>query len=90
MKLKKDKRNELFKRREIEFLTEADGNPGFELSKQLISENLKVNKENIVIKSLKNNFGANEFLIEALIYDSKEHMDRIESRVGMKDKAKAG
>ena len=82
-----DFRNELLKRREIQFRINAESNPGFEGAKKNIVEKLKVDNESVVVKLVKNNFGANEFLIDALIYDSKGHKDMFEPKKKEKKKA---
>ena len=83
-----DFRNNLLKRREIKFKINSVSNPGFNSVKKNIVESLKVSDEDVVVKFIKNNFGANEFLIEALVYDSKEHRDMFEPK--KKEKKKAG
>jgi ribosomal protein S24E len=83
-----DVRNELLKRREIQFKINSESNPGFESMKKNIVEGLKVADENVIVKNVKNNFGANDFLVEALIYDSVEHRQMFEPK--KKEKKKAG
>ncbi|MFH1290287.1 MAG: hypothetical protein ABIH92_02655 [Nanoarchaeota archaeon] len=80
MNILKDTKNSLLKRREIQFTLESSSNPGFKGSKQAISRGTKAQEDNIAIKFVKNNFGANEFLVEAFIYDSKEDKERIEPK----------
>ena len=53
-----------------------------------IVEKFKGDEESVVVKLVKNNYGANEFLVEALIYDSAEHRNKIEPK--KKEKKKAG
>ena len=84
MKTVNEFRNELLKRKEILFSLESHSNPGFEVSKKAIVEKLKVEPEKIAMKSVKNNFGAREFLIEAFVYDTKEDKERIEPKVKLK------
>ena len=78
MEVKRDFRNDLLKRRELELVMEADSNPGFENSKKAIVEEFKSPEENIVVKSIMGSFGSNKFSIEAFIYDSVEDKEKIE------------
>jgi len=90
MEFVNDFRNELLKRRELSFKLSAESNPGFELAKKNLSENLSVSEDNVVVKIVKNNFGANDFLVEAFVYDSKEHLENTEPKAKVKKKAGAG
>jgi len=85
-----DRRNDLLKRREIQLAMSSENNPGLEQARKFLAEKLKHPEEHIAIKSLKNNFGTNEFLIEALAYDSKEDKERIEPKPKIKKKAGEG
>lgn len=80
MKIMKDFRNNLLKRREVSFVLEADSNLGFANAKKAVVDELKVSEENVVIKFIKNNFGSREFVIEAFVYDSKTQKELIEPR----------
>lgn len=80
MRIMKDFRNNLLKRREVVFSLEADSNPGFANVQKAAVEKLKVPEENIVVKKIKNNFGSREFIIEVFVYDSKAQKDLIEPR----------
>lgn len=75
------------KRRELSFRISSESNPGFDFAKKNLSESLKVAEENVVVKVLKNNFGAKDFLVEAFVYDSAEHKDKIEPKAKVKKKA---
>jgi len=76
--IRKNLRNELLKRKEIEIVVERESNPGFENSKKLIVEKFKVPAENIVIKNVKSEFGRREFVIDAFVYDSIDYLKKIE------------
>jgi len=86
MKIVNETRNELLKRKEILFILEEESNPGYGKSKKYLSDKMKVSDENIVIKTLKNNFGNKEFIVEAYIYDSKEDLSKIEPKKKEKKK----
>ncbi len=88
MEIKKDFKNDLLKRREIQFSIESEKNPGFEESKSKITEKFKVEADNIAVKSIKNNFGTRTFLVDAFIYDSKESKERLEPKAKVKGGAK--
>jgi len=87
MDLVKDTRNDLLKRREVQFSIEHETNPGTEHAKDHLAKNTKSEADQIAIKFLKNNFGTNEFLVEAFIYDSMEDRERIEPKPKVKKKA---
>ena len=86
----KDLKNILLKRREIEFVIESDKNPGFEGAVQALVERHKVDRDNVVIKSVRNKFGRRDFLVEAFVYNSKEDKDRTERKPKIKKGAKDG
>ena len=86
MEIIEDKENFLLNRREVKVIVEAEKNPGFEEAENMISEQFKVEKENIIVKGIKGKFGRNTFLITAFIYKSKEDKEKIER----KKKEKAG
>jgi len=88
MEIKRDFRNDLLKRKEIEVLLSEKGNPGFANCQKILASELKALEEVIVVRNVKNNFGSNEFLVDAFIYDSKEDLESIEPK--KKEKKKAG
>lgn len=89
MHLRKDFRNELMKRREVEFVFESEKNPGFETARKKVVEKFKVGEENVAIKFVKNNFGTHEFFVEAFVYDSLQDKNETEPKVKPK-KTKGG
>lgn len=89
MEVKKNLRNELFKRNELILEFEDESNPGFEKSKKMISDELSKPEENIDVYSIKNRFGSKVFIIEAYVYDSKEDLENlVELRKTKKQKKK--
>ena len=76
MKIIKDFRNELLRRREAKLLITADKNPGIASSLKAIAEHFKVGEELIV-------------LIDSFIYDSVSDKERIEPRKKEKKKTDA-
>lgn len=83
MKIEKDFRNDLLKRREILFSLEEKSNPGFSKMQEHCANHFKIEPERVVIKRVFSNFGSHEFFAEALIYDS------IEDKINTEPKAKA-
>jgi len=88
MEVNKDFRNELLKRREIHGILMSEKNPGLDIARREVAGKFKVGEENVALKFVKNNFGSNEFLIEAFVYDSVEDLLRVEPK--KKEKKKAG
>jgi ribosomal protein S24E len=88
MEIDKDFRNELLKRREVGFAFSAEKNPGSDFARKKVAEKFKVGEEKIAVKLLKNNFGSNDFLVEAFVYDSANDLLMIEPK--KKEKKGAG
>lgn len=84
MKIVKEFRNDLLKRKEIQFSIEAEKNPGFEGSMRALADKYKVSEDNMVVKNMRNNFGKKEFFVEAFIYDTKE--DKVDTERKLKVK----
>ncbi len=81
MKTVKEVKNELLKRKELLFSFEAERNPGFEASKKIIVEKLKVAPENVAVRSVRGNFGSKEFVVEAFVYENAKDKELIEPKV---------
>ena len=75
MEIKKDIKNELFQRREIQMIVESDKTPSFAEASKLFSEQFKAPEENIMVENVKGKFGRQTFLLKASIYDTKELKD---------------
>lgn len=80
MEIQNETYNKLLKRKEIQGVIKADSNPGFEQVRQAIAKLSKTDVEKIAIKYLKNNFGSDEFMVEAFLYDSKELKESVEQK----------
>jgi ribosomal protein S24E len=89
MEIINETQNTLLKRKEVLASLPSESNPGLENTKKSLSEKFKAELDKIAIKHVKNNFGTNEFLVEAFIYESLEDKDRIEPKVKPKKKAGA-
>ncbi|MDP1729310.1 MAG: hypothetical protein Q8L27_03860 [archaeon] len=72
MEIKKDIKNDLMNRREIDFVLVSDKNPSFADASKLIADHFKVAEDNIMVENVRGKFGRDSFLISASIYDSKE------------------
>lgn len=79
-----DLKNNLLKRREVSTIIEKRSNPGYESTLSDLAKNLNVDKNLIVIKSLKSKFGHNSFLVNAFIYNSVQDKERIEPKKKVK------
>ena len=75
MELKKDVRNELFKRRELVLEIESEKNPGFQEAKKKVSEIVGKPEENIDVYRIKGSFGKHRFFVSAKVYDTKEDLE---------------
>ena len=80
MKVIDNFRNDLLSRREIKAVVSSNGNPGFAEAGKMVSKNLKVVEENIVVRNVLSKFGRDNFLIDAYVYDSEEHKNKIEPK----------
>jgi ribosomal protein S24E len=87
MKAMKDFKNSLLHRREVVVSMQSESNPGFANALKMISEQFKTPEDQIALKAVRSKFGAHDFLIEAFIYDSPEHRNRIEPKIKVKKKA---
>ncbi|PIN92897.1 hypothetical protein COU61_01165 [Candidatus Pacearchaeota archaeon CG10_big_fil_rev_8_21_14_0_10_35_13] len=76
----KDKKNELLGRRELVANAEFEKTPTKEEVIELLSKELKVEKELCVLESIKGNFGTPIFTIILKIYDNEESKNLIEKR----------
>ena len=84
MEIIEDKKNSLCNRREVKVIAEAEKNPSVEEAINLIAEEFKADKENIVINLIKGKFGRSTFLISAFVYKSKEDKEKIEPKKKVK------
>lgn len=76
MQIQKETRNEMFKRKEIAIILEADKNPSFPEIKTKLSEKFSCPEEVIDLYNIKGKFGRKTFLIKAFIYDSKADFNK--------------
>ena len=77
MKLVKEVENKLLKRKEIEALFENSPNlKKAEVLSQL-SKKTKADEKLIVIEKMKNHFGSRDILVEAIVYENEEALNKI-------------
>jgi ribosomal protein S24E len=80
----KDFRNDLLKRREVQIIIEAVGNPGIAEGRKQILEKFKSDEDKVVVRNVKGKFGRATFMIDAFIYDSKEDKAKVELKTTKK------
>ena len=81
MEIKKDIKNNLMKRRELEIVLESDKNPSFSEISKLLAQDLKAEEESIMVENIRGAFGKKDFIIKASIYDTKELKDEAFKRL---------
>ena len=86
MEFKKQFKNVLLNRTEIEASAIYDANPGLEKVKQDIASKFKTSPETVFVKNIISSFGSNNFFINAFVYDSVEDMNKVEARNKKKKK----
>jgi len=85
---KKNLRNELLNRQEIEIIVESDQTPSISEAKKLISERYNKEEDCINVCCIKGKFGRRNFLIKAEIYDSKEILEKLRKKKEKKEDTK--
>ncbi|MDP2938730.1 MAG: hypothetical protein Q8O13_01415 [Candidatus Omnitrophota bacterium] len=91
MKITKETRNELFSRKEVNFIIESEKNPSFSDTRKIVAEHFKKPEENIEVYSIYGKFGRKTFLVKSYIYDSKKDLDNAvqKTQKQRKEEAKA-
>ena len=67
-----EKKNPLFKRKEVKFTVDAEVTPNHADTRKVISEKFSTPEENIRIKKILGKFGSRNFTITANIYESEQ------------------
>lgn len=80
MEIKKDIKNELFKRKELSIILESEKNPNFDDIRKKISEKFSKPEENIDVYNINGKFGRKTFLIKAYVYDSVQDLKKAEQK----------
>jgi ribosomal protein S24E len=86
MKVIKDFKNDLLKRREVKIVMNAEKNPGFANALKMVAEHFKVGENVIAVKELKSKFGRDTFLVDASIYQNVKDKEMIEPKKKVKKK----
>lgn len=84
LKILKEKENPLFNRKEMSFELSAEITPSHKEVEELISKKLGIPEESIKIKKIAGKFGSKDFIIDANVYESKEHKHKIEKKLKKK------
>jgi ribosomal protein S24E len=81
METKKDIKNTLLKRREIQIVSEFDKTPSFAETSKMLADEFKASEDQIMVETIKGKFGRKTFLISASIYETKELKDEAVKRL---------
>jgi ribosomal protein S24E len=81
MQVLQDRDNKLLNRKEVKVVFESSGNPGKEKAKEVIVSEFKVTPELVKVESVKGKFGRNTFLVNAIVYSSKDAYEKIEGKI---------
>jgi len=81
MQVKKDIKNDLLQRREVQVSIDLEKTPSFAEAGKLVSEQFKSGEEQIMVENVKGNYGSKTFLIKASIYQTKELKDEAVKRL---------
>ena len=81
MDIKKDNKNELMNRREIQAVVTSDKTPSFAEVSKMVGDKFKADDDQIMVEKVGGKFGKGTFLIEADIYDTKELKDESVKRL---------
>ena len=90
IEIKKDIKNEMLSRREVQVIVEAEKTPSFAEASKLIAGQFKAPEENIMIERVNGKFGRKTFMISGSIYDTKESREEAFKRLTKPKKAKPG
>ncbi len=84
----KEFRNDLLKRKEIQFLVEAPKNPGFAQVQNDCAHHFKVEADRVAVKKISSSFGSDKFMAEVFIYDTVADKEKGEPKPKPKKEAK--
>lgn len=84
MKFTLNSYNPLLHRHDVVAKKTYPNNPGYSTVKEDLAKHFNKTTDCVAIKSIKGSFGSSEFVIEASIYDSVEHLNSIEPKPKVK------
>lgn len=85
MEVLRDFQNDLFNRREVRIVVEAEKNPSYVDATKILIDQFKGSEDVIVIDKIKGMFGRNTFLITGSIYKTKEDKEKTEPKSKKKE-----
>lgn len=88
MKTLYDFKNGLLKRRELIVNLKSESNPGMQGAIKAIAAGFKSEEDKVAVKKIDSQFGSDNFIITAFIYDSVESKTRIEPKIKQKKEKK--
>lgn len=88
MEIKKDIRNDLMQRRQVQVILESEKNPTYADCAKMLADNFKGSEDAVMVEQIKGTFGKNTFIITASIYDSKELKEEAFKRLTKTKKVK--
>jgi len=86
MEVINDFKNKLLNRREVKTVLVGESNPGYEGATKALADKFKAKDDTIVVRRVLSQFGSDTFLLEAFIYDTLEHKERVEQKPKAKKK----
>lgn len=89
MEIKKDIKNDLMNRREVQIIIEKEKTPSFPEALNIISDHFKSPEEIIMVEKIAGKFGRKTFMIKASIYASKELKEEAVKRLTKQKKVEA-
>ena len=87
MKVLKEFKNSLLKRKEIRAEMDGDSNPGAVAVSKMVAEQFKVKEDQVAVRKIGSEFGESRFVIDAFVYDSAEAKTKTEPKIKVKKKA---
>lgn len=86
MKVLHEKNNSLLKRKEVLVESDYEANPGFEKAGNDLAQHFKTENDVVVVRKVGSSYGSEQFVIEAMIYNSVKDKNDIEPKKKEKKK----
>lgn len=84
MKILREFKNDLLKRKEIMLEMDAASNPGIAAISKLVAEHFKTDEKHVAVKKIGSEFGESRFVVNAFVYDSHEAKIKMEPKIKVK------